>query len=218
MERTIETQVITKLFTLLDGTGKFKKVFRGESIQGKGIPTVLEWSRVRGPWALAVPDLIVASDNFDKAPDDVFLLAIEAKYFPRDAASSKSHWRQSFREIGQPLRDLLFGFDAAVLWHLFSETVPDGDAREYSAMCGELIEKLKLPIIYFATALTEQSQFGFFHPWRMEKTFDANYVAGCIQQINNERNGSYRPKMNPLLQDQQVLGLRKALKATLKIP
>ena len=220
-ERAIEAKIITKLFTLLNSSGKFKKVFKGEAIRGKGIGEVLGWNGAGTPWALTVPDLIVASDNFYKTPDDVFLLAIETKYFPKGAASGKRHWRQSFREIGQPLRDLLYGFDAVVLWHLFSETIADDDIRKYTAMCGEVIEKLKLPVVYFATKLTKQNQFAFFQPWQSEKTLPLSridHVAECLLQIGRERGGSYRAKVNPLLIDEKVIGMRRAVKSVLHIP
>jgi hypothetical protein len=220
-ERAIEAKIIMKLFTSLMATGKFKRVFKGEAIKGKGIGEVLGWDSALTPWALTVPDLIVASENLVNSPDDVCLLAIETKYFPRDAASDKKRWRQSFREIGQPLRDLLYGFDAAVLWHLFSEAISDEDIRNYTGMCGEVIEKLKLPVIYFATVLTAQDQFAFFQPWRTEKTLplsSVDYMAECLSRINFERNGSYRAKMNPLLFDKKVIGMRKAVKAVLRIP
>lgn len=216
-----EAKIIAKLFALLKGSGKFKKVIKGESIKGKGIGEVLGWNEADVPWAMTVPDLILASSNFSKTPDDVFLLAIESKYFPRDAASNKPHWRQSFREIGQPLRDLLYGYDAAVLWHLFSEAVDDEHVGKYTDMCAQVIEKLKLPIVYFATKLTEQDQFAFFKPWRPEKTLllsDVNYVAECLRQVNIERNGSYRAKINPLLQDKTVMAMRGAVKSVLRIP
>jgi hypothetical protein len=220
-ERAIESKIITKLFALLNSSGRFKKVFKGESIKSKGINELLDWNRTGAPWALSVPDLILASDNYHNAPDDVFLLAIETKYFPRDASSSKKQWRQSFREIGQPLRDLLYGFDAVVLWHLFSENADDRDVEKYTGMCAEVIEKLKLPVVYFATKLTAQSQFAFFQPWRSEKTLallDGTYVAECLRNINTERNGSYRAKMNPLLEDEKVKRMRKAVKSVLRIP
>ena len=76
----------------------------------------------------------------------------------------KKQWRQSFLEIGQALRDLLYGFDAAVLWHLFAEGFSDEEIQKYTCMCAEVIEKLKLPIVYFATKLTEQDRFEFFKP------------------------------------------------------
>lgn len=220
-ERMIESKIITKLFALLSASGKFKKVFKGEAIKGKGIKEVLAWDGAGAPWALTVPDLIIASENFCKTPDDVFLLAIETKYFPRDAATSKKHWRQSFREIGQPLRDLLYGFDAAVLWHLFSETISEEGIRKYTGMCGEVIEKLKLPVVYFATVLTAQDQFAIFQPWRLEYTLPLSridYVADCLLQINRERGGSYSAKMNPLLVDEKVIGMRRAVKSVLRIP
>jgi len=220
-ERAIEAKIITDLLKLLSGTGRFKKVLRGEAIKGKAIGEIMGWNGAGPPWALTVPDLILAGDNFSQRPDDAFLLAVEIKYFPRGASSDKKHWRQSFREIGQPLRDLLYGFDAAVLWHLFSESNADDDIGKYVAMCGEVIDKLKLPVVYFKTKLTTHDRFAFFYPWRLENTSplpDAAYVAGCLQQINNERDGSYRAKMNPLLMDEKVLGMRKAVKSVLRIP
>lgn len=220
-ERAIESKIITKLFALLKSSNKFKKVFKGESINTKVIGEVLGWNRGTAPWALTVPDLILASDNYQKEPDDVFLLAIETKYFPRDASSSKKRWRQSFREIGQPLRDLLYGFDAVVLWHLFSEIVNDQDIEKYTSMCIEVVEKLKLPVVYFATKLTEQDQFAFFQPWQSQKMLplpDGSYVAECLRNINTERNRSYHAKMNPLLQDEKVIRMRKAVKSVLRIP
>lgn len=220
-ERTIEATIITKLFTLLKNSGKFKRVFKGEAIKGKGVGEVLEWSGVGTPWALTVRDLIVASDNFSKEPDGVLLLAIEIKYFPKGAASSRKQWQQNFREIGQPLRDLLYGFDAAVLWHLFSETVHDEDITKYSAMVSEVIEKLMLPVVYFATKFTAQSQFVFFRPWRSEKTLplsSIDHLSECLLQIGREREGSYRERMNPLLADQKVIRMRAAVKSVLRIP
>jgi hypothetical protein len=220
-ERAIEAKIITKLFALLNGTSKFKTVFKGESIKRKGIGEVLTWDGTAAPWALTVPDLIVASENYHKTPDDVLLLAIETKYFPRDAGSSKSQWRQKFREIGQPLRDLLYGFDAAVLWHLFAEAIGNGEIAQYTGMCHEVIEKLRLPIVYFATKLTEHDRFEFFEPWRWTRTVplpDVAYVADCLRNINIERRGSYRAKMNPLLEDEKVTRMRKAVKSVLRIP
>lgn len=218
-ERHIETRAITNLCKLLDGTGRFKKVVKGEAIKGKGIGEILGWHGMDAPWVMATPDLILASDNYRKIPDDVFLLAIETKYFPKDAAQSKKHWRQSFREIGQSLRDLLYGFDAVVLWHLFSEEATDGNVMAYAEMCDEVITKLKLPMIYFATEITRENKFRFFKPWASGNSLplsDVNYLAECLVRINLDQ--SYGAKLNPLLRDENAIRLRRAIKSVLRIP
>lgn len=218
-ERQIESRVITNLCKLLDGTGRFKKVVKGEAIKGKGIGEILGWHGMDAPWVTVTPDLILAFDNYRRVPDDVFLLAIETKYFPKDAAHSKKHWRQSFREIGQSLRDLLYGFDAVVLWHLFSEETSDGNVLPYAEMCDEVITKLKLPMIYFATQITRENKFKFFKPWAWGNSLplsDVNYLAECLIHINLDQ--SYGAKLNPLLQDEKAIRMRRAIKSVLRIP
>ena len=218
-ERQIETRVITNLCKLLEGTGRFKKVVKGEAIKGKGIGEILGWHGIDAPWVTVTPDLIIASDNYRKIPDDVFLLAIETKYFPKDAAQSKKHWRQSFREIGQSLRDLLYGFDAVLLWHLFSEEAGDGNVTAYAEMCDEVITKLKLPMIYFATQMTRENKFRFFKPWALGNSAppsDVNHLAEYLKQINLDQ--SYGAKWNPLLHDEKATRMRRAIKSVLRIP
>lgn len=218
-ERQIESRVITNLCKLLDGTGRFKKVVKGEAIKGKGIGEILGWHGMDAPWVTVTPDLILASENHRKVPDDVFLLAIETKYFPKDAAESKKRWRQSFREIGQSLRDLLYGFDAVVLWHLFSEETSDGNVLPYAEMCDEVITKLKLPMIYFATQMTQENKFRFFKPWACGNSLplsDVNYLAECLVRIGLDQ--SYWVKLNPLLRDEKAIRIRRAIKSVLRIP
>lgn len=43
-----------------------------------------------------------------------------------DAKRFEKNLRRAFREIGQPLRYYLYGFDSAILWHVFEEGADEG--------------------------------------------------------------------------------------------
>lgn len=210
-ERKIETKIIDKLYKLLVQEKTSKRAFKGEMLKKTKFRGILDWYNADMPWALVTPDIILAYENYSK-PDDVFLVAIEIKYFPSDMPETKSHWRRSFREIGQPLRNLIFGFDVVILWHIFSEETRDENVKKYAEIYSEIINGLKLPFVYFATR-TIGDNFKFYQPWIFHNLQNIEYVSRCINQNQVARN-----HINPLLENRKVVERRRAIKNALNIP
>ena len=99
------------------------------------------------------------AEDYTHLLDEWLLVAVEIKYFKGSSKSRKKYLDKAFREVGQPLRYLLYGFDASVLWHIFSEDFDEQIIRAYSQMVLEVVKKLNLPMTYFPTKYVGENQF-----------------------------------------------------------
>ncbi|AAL62657.1 hypothetical protein PAE0249 [Pyrobaculum aerophilum str. IM2] len=160
----------------------------------------------RIPAFVAKPDLVlVVKDSHNHV-----LAAMELKYFK---TAGRKRWRRAYREFGQPLRYYLYGFDVAVLVHVFESGIDDADVEAYSEVVGEVVEKLKLPTAYFSVKIAdvERELLKAFKPQRLGLV-ETCYVAKWIVDYCTETR-------NPLLpSDKEILERRKALKAVLGLP
>lgn len=202
-----ETELAAKLYNLLkkSGVGSLKKVYKGRSVTSKEFKDVVsEWYGERIPWPLIEPDLILVFKDYRKVIDEVMIVAVELKCFQ---TSSDKRLRRAFREIGQPLRYYVFGFDSAVLWHVF-EDVEEDVIEDYTNIISEVIGKLKLPLIYVATKMVGNN-YKIYKPLNLEPQ-NIQYLVMYLRNLC-DRMG------NPIV-DEKIRRRRSALKVTLHIP
>ena len=212
---SIEANMTEKLLHLLTGVDRIKKVIKGESLPKSAFKEVLGWYGSDVPAIFVTPDLILVLENPTKQPDEVVLVAIELKYFSSDIATDKKDWRKAFREVGQPLRSLIFGFDLVILWHVFGQGVKDESIEKYAALCKEVIIGLQLPMVYFSTKISEQS-FKVYSPWTWSDPQDINRLTSDI--VRHLIVDVKEVQRNPILRTQNVLQRRKALRTALNVP
>jgi len=168
---------------------------------------VKDWFGQKIPWPLVEPDLILVFEDYRNIIDDVMIAAIEIKYFEQGEDLDK-RMRQSFRELGQPLRNLVFGFDSAVLWHIFSTDIEEQKIDSYINIVEEVIQRLKLPIVYLATAIPYE-EFKIHKPFKLDK-YDLGSLVGWIMNLCADCR-------NPVA-DGEVKIRRSGLKMALRIP
>jgi len=193
-----------------------KRAIKGDIISKKLFKDFLQtYFNMYAPELLAKPDIVIVFEDVTKSTDDWFLVSIELKYFKADDRLSK-RLRKAFREIGQPLRYHLYGFDATVLWHVFEENVDIEIIQSYSNLISEIIERLRLPIVYFSTRITKREKdnlyFLVIKPTEVGSLKDINYIITWMFNLT-------RSIRNPLLpQDNEVEKRRRVLKTILGIP
>jgi len=159
---------------------------------------------------IARPDIVMIIEDYRKLTDEWLLVAIELKYFKK---INKKRWREAYREIGQALRYYVYGFDSAILWHVFDREIDNAAVRAYSNVVGEVIEKLKLPIAYFSTKIIDEGKFLVFKLLELGSPSDVRYIVNWM--INYCRSNI----RNPLLpHNKEIVERREALKAVLRIP
>jgi len=150
---------------------------------------------------MARPDIVLIVKDYRRLIDESFLIAVELKYFRR---IEKKRWREAYREIGQALRYYVYGFDSAVLWHVFDREIDEATVRAYSNVVGEVIEKLKLPIAYFSTKVIDEGKFLVFKLLELGDPSDVGYIVNWM--INYCRDNV----RNPLLpHDKEIVERRK---------
>ena len=99
-----------------------KRVYTEWEVDRNKCETALrDYFNIELPKIFAVPDLVLVFEDYTKVEKDFFIIAIELKYFryQKNKREVNKKLREAFREVGQPLRYLVFGYDAAVLWHVF---------------------------------------------------------------------------------------------------
>ena len=160
------TQRVYELVRSLD-MSSLKKVSKGRGITTREFKdTISGWYGRELPWPLVEPDLVLVFEDLKRVRDDTMIVAIEIKYFEQNQ-DLYGRLRQSFRELGQPLRNLIFGFDSVVLWHIFSPDIEEEQViQSYVDMVGEVIDRLKLPVVYLATTILD-SEFKIYKPLRI---------------------------------------------------
>jgi len=167
------------------------------------------------PMYIAKPDIIIIAEDPKKVVDEWLLVAVELKYFKdlENAKKLQKDLRKAFREIGQPLRYYLYGFDSAILWHIFEEGADEEILRSYGNLITEVIEKLKLPMALFLTEIVDENDFRAFKPLEIDSPNNMGYL---IRWMLNYCGNQVR---NPLLpDDSKIKERRRALKITFEVP
>lgn len=213
MKPELEARITGRLIELFrkEASSHVRRVARGESLRNRRFLEVLDWFKSESPWILVTPDLVLVFDDYSGQSGDTLIVAVELKFFSSEGKTAKSRWRKAFREIGQPLRNLIFGFDAVVLWHIFAEHISDDSAKRFGSICQEVISELKLPMVYLATRMREGRTFRLYQPWEFADYNDMNYIATTIRNLAGERR-------NPILRTPAVAQRREAVKMGLNIP
>lgn len=207
-----ETKITNKLKNLIDATKmtSFKKIDKGAILKGSRFrETIEKYYREKLLCPLIETDLILIFEDYREIIDKNLIIAIEVKYFPpKKEIDLDKQLRQAYREFGQPLRNLIYGFDSIVLWHIFHEKVEDEKIKSYTNTVNKTINKLCLPMPYFATKLLDD-KFKFYQPWNI----DYNNIEYVLNYINN----SCAEKRNPLTIE-EIEKYRNAIKVTVGIP
>jgi hypothetical protein len=209
MQREVNiTQRVYELVRSLD-ISSLKKVSKGRAVMTREFKdTISGWYGRELPWPLVEPDLILVFEDLKRVMDDMMIVAIEVKYFEQ-TQDLHGRLRQSFRELGQPLRNLIFGFDSVVLWHIFSPDIEEEQViQSYVDMIGEVIDRLKLPAVYLATTILD-GEFKIYKPFGIDK-YDMRSLASWLKNLCDS-------KRNPAM-DREVEVRRKSLKVALRIP
>ena len=168
---------------------------------------VKDWFGQKIPWPLVEPDLILVLEDYRNVIDNVMIVAVEIKYFEQGEDLDK-RMRQSFRELGQPLRNLVFGFDSAVLWHIFSPNTEEHKIDSYIDIVEEVIERLKLPLVYLATMVPDE-EFKIYKPFKLDKYDLGSLIRWLADLCANCRNP---------IADRDFKIRRSGLKIALRIP
>jgi hypothetical protein len=209
-DKRSEVNVTKELHRIISSSSLhgLRKVEKGSILKNKRFRgTVQDWYGKKAPWPMIESDLILVFEDISKAIDNNLIAAIEIKFFKQSKNLDKQ-LRQAYREFGQPLRNLMYGFDSVALWHIFDENLDEGKSRDYAAIVGDTITKLKLPVVYLATKITED-RCKIFQPWDIDCN-DLDYMLRSLK-------GLFENKRNPLSQS-EIGEYRNALKVTLAIP
>jgi len=207
-----EREIVKRLLEVSKTLGLIKKADMGACLKSQVFREALGWYGLEAPELIAEPDLILVFEDYKRLIDDVMIIAVELKCFQAkgELKQLKKDLRKAFREIGQPLRYLPLGFDSAVLWHIFEDIGHEELIRQYVRLIGDdTIERLNLPIVYFATTALSNDALRLY--WPLDIKCDIGYA---IRYLKNLCDG----KRNPVLDDNVVKKRRKALKVSLGIP
>jgi len=190
-----------------------KEILPGNAIPKKPYEDILaKYFGSYAPMIMTKPDIVLIVEDYRKLIDEWFLIAIELKYFKK---IKKKRWREAYREIGQALRYYVYGFDSAILWHIFEKEVDNNIVRAYSNVVGEVIEKLKIPIAYFSTKMGDENEGKFlvFKPLELSSPSD---IESVVRWMIKYCRDSVRNTLLP--HDKEIIERRKALKAVLRVP
>jgi hypothetical protein len=135
-----------------------------------------EWWKTAVPPRLEVDMTPVFGDL--REVNKVFMVGVEVEFF-------KNRTKNFYDGLQQALSFGLFGFDSLVLWHIFSEQMENKIIDEYVKPVKEIVEGLKLPIVYIATKLTQELQFEFFAPWELYSSskMDGNFLLTSMRDL-----------------------------------
>jgi hypothetical protein len=211
MSNAIETKITNKLYQLIKSAEIYglRKIEKGSILKKKEFREIVEkWYARKILWPLIEPDLIfVFEDYLNKRGDRNLIAAVEIKFFKLSKNLDKE-LRQAYREFGQPLRNLIYGFDSVCLWHVFDENISEGKIKDYTTLIWDTIERLKLPQSYFATTLSSD-KIKIFKPWEI--------VSNDIDYIIRSFKGMLENKQTPF-DFKEVKEYRDAIKVALGIP
>jgi len=162
-------------------------------------------------WPLILPDLILVFEDPGKYIDNYLFTALEFKWF-RDSVEKLSRMEsRAYRELGQPLRYYLYGFDSVGLIHLFSVKVDENRILDYSKVINESIDKLGLPILYISIKILEDG-YRMYYPTNIEKPFD---LPSLIDHLLNFLKEIRNPIFSNKKYNKEILERRNAIKETL---
>ncbi|MCK4647927.1 hypothetical protein KAT51_00245 [bacterium] len=207
MKEKDEKELVRDLKSLIEErrTSSLKKIFIHTNLATKKFRDIWsEWWGSEIPPRLEV-DMIPVFEDINEI-DKVLISGVEVKFF-------KSETRSFYEGLQQVLAFGLFGFDSLVLWHIFSEEMENKSIEGYVKPVKEIIDGFELPIVYYATKLTEEFKFEFFAPWEFyssQRVEVENLLSSLRDQCNEKRN--------PLLNMEEIERRRKLLKVILKIP
>ena len=205
-----ERQVVNRLYELLVNVKPhyfLREVYKGKRLNG--FREIVRREFGLDVWPLVEPDIILRFEDISKLIDENLIVGVEVKYI-KGGKRLNHRIRSSFRMIGQPLRFHIFGFDSAVLWHVFSEDVSDDKAERYTSMVNTVIEKLHLPIVYLASKLIGD-EFRLYKPFSVERSYDASSIVDTMRRACESMR-------NPAWKDEDVRKFRRGLKVSLGIP
>jgi len=190
-----------------------KDALPGHTIRKEPFKSVLvRYFGSPAPLLLARPDVVLVVEDQQRAVDRWLLIAVELKHF---RGVEWRRWRRAHREVGQPLRYYVFGFDSVALCHLFESSVDSAAARAYSSAVWEVVEKLKLPMAYFSAEASDESwsKLLVFRPLEVGGPMDwRQFVSWMIDYCRDHVR-------NPLLpHDREVVERRESLKTVLGVP
>ena len=204
----IETKITEKILHLIREANVYglRKIEKGSILKNKRFKETIEkWYGRKIPSVLVEPDLILIFEDHRKVIDNNIICAIEIKFF-KSSPNLDKELRQAYREFGQPLRNLIFGFDAVALWHIFDEEISDEKIKNYTQLIRDVVERLQLPMEYIATKLS-QHKFKIFQPWDIDYS-DVEYVIRSVK-------GLLENKRNPL---SDIKEYRDAIKVAMGVP
>ena len=161
------------------------------------------------PEFLVEPDLILVFDDYKEIIDEYIIIGVEFKYFRAEGAVKKK-LRQAFRMLGQPLRYLAFGFDSAVLWHVFSHDFNVELAKAYSDLIQEVIDLLELPLVYFSTIIKPDNKFDILVPSEINNT-SLEYAIRYLRNLCDDTR-------NPSINKKTIIERRRVLKVIINLP
>jgi hypothetical protein len=122
----LEVKVTNRLYQIITSMEIYglRKVEKGGILKKRKFrETVEKWYGKKVYWPLIEPDLIfVFEDWSNKRGDGNLIAAVEIKFF-KPSKNLDKRLRRAYREFGQPLRNLIYGFDAVCLWHVFDENI-----------------------------------------------------------------------------------------------
>jgi len=195
----------------LDAISSLKKVYIEPHAKKKFEGILKEYLNDVAPKFMANPDLVLVFEDSNRIVDEYVLVAIELKHF-KSSKNKDKDLRRGFREVGQPLRYLVFGFDSVVLWHVFAENIDDDEIRSYSELVSEVVEKLELPMTYFSTKMLSNNNFKVYKPLNLDMECSITYLIQWMGNICRDARNLL------ILDDQRVFNRRRALKVVLSIP
>ena len=181
-----------------------KKTFVHTNLSTKKFQDIWRvWWKTEPPPKLEVDMTLVFEDE---DPMNVFIVGVEAKFI-----TSKS--RKFYEGLQQILSFGLYGFDSLVLWHIFPEEMDNNMIDGFVKSVQEIIQGFELPVVYFATKLTEECTFEFFSPQELYSStrVDAEILLRHMKNFCDK-------KRNPLLDKDEVEKRRRMLKTVLRIP
>ncbi len=184
-----ESKIINKLIQLINinGISDLKKIDKGATLKGKRFKETIEkYYHRKLLWPLIEADLIFVFEDWKMIFDRNLIVAVETKYFPPKTESDlEKQLRQAYREFGQPLRNLVYGFDSILLWHIFHESIEDKKIEMYTNTVSDTIKKLDLPMLYFWTKFSE-NRFKFYQPWSFDyqdlRYLIKKFIPRCLQR------------------------------------
>ncbi len=162
------------------------------------------WWSAKSPPELEV-DLILVYEDYQKHIDNAFIIAVEAEFF-----NSKTK-KNFYIGLNQAMAFGILGFDALVLWHIFSHDLDESFIRNSVEAAKEVIESYKLPITYFATMLKADNKLQAFAPLESSMDSDIDHIISWMRNVcDNNRN--------PSLSSEAIRKRRNVIKVMLKIP